>query len=557
MRTLDATRAHPAAAIGVAEAPLTADTDRYMRAAAHALAHAARAELRRAHRGGLAGSRVAVLAGGGHNGGDGLLAGALLARSGCRVTAYLATDHPHAAALREAEGSGVAVVRSAAGTALATAMGSDRARTVPGRPHLVIDALTGIGATGALRPAAAAVIAPLVGAGAPGRRPFRVLAVDLPSGTGVDDGTLPGPVLVADRTVTFTCLKAAHLLPPAARTCGRTEVVDLGLPVPDAPVLAARPDDAELARLLRRPDGADHKYTRGVLGVWAGSRTYPGAAVLTASAAVRVGAGMVRLAAPQRVVDLVLACRPEVVPAPGRCQALVIGPGTDPDDAERAAELDAVLGRMLASPQIPAVLDAGALGLLAARLGSGRRCTQRQVLVPHAGEAATLLGLLGRPTSRDDVEAAPARTARLLAELTGATVVLKGAPTLVAAPNGDPVLSVEAGPAWLATAGSGDVLAGILGGLLAGARAGQEAGGEDLPTASWAALAVRLHARAGYWAAGSRGVGAPAPGGPGGRNAGGAEDAEEVGHPIAALDLVEALPASWTQMASLLDAAGA
>lgn len=556
--TWDPCGAYPARAIAAAEAPLTARTDRYMDAAAYATALAAIDELRAARRQGpggarggvrrrpaVAGARVLVLAGGGHNGGDALLTGALLARRGCRVTAALATRTPHPTALAAARAAGVRLSEDPVAAARAGATTAE----------LVIDGLTGIGATGALRPAAAEVLVPLLRAGAPGRRPFRVLAVDLPSGTGVDDGTLPGPVLLADRTVTFTCLKAAHILPPAARTCGRTEVVDLGLPVPDGSPVASRPDDAGLGRLLREPQDADHKYTRGVLGVWAGSHTYPGAAVLTVSAAVRVGAGMVRLAAPERVADLVLSRRPEVVPTDGRCQALVVGPGADPTDPVRAAELDAAVGRALAAEQIPAVLDAGALGLLAARLRAGARCTDRQVLVPHAGEAAALLSALGQDTERSDVDAEPTRAARLLAELTGAVVLLKGTPTLIASPDDSAVLSLDAGPAWLATAGSGDVLAGILGGLLAGAQADVENRGGALPAASWAALAVRLHARAGWVAAGLAQTRLPGdavptavpctpPAGAGGESA-----------PIAALDVVEAVPAAWARMRAL--AAGA
>ncbi|MBE6481553.1 MAG: bifunctional ADP-dependent NAD(P)H-hydrate dehydratase/NAD(P)H-hydrate epimerase [Actinomyces ruminicola] len=585
--TLAAAAAYPARAVAEAEAPLTAGTDRYMHAAAHALARAAVEELRGA-RGTVPGARVLLLVGGGHNGGDALLAGALLARRGCAVVAAPATDASrlHAAALAAARRAGVriaadplAAVQAAAGGAGA---GEPGLRGADGA-DLVVDGLTGIGAAGGLRPAAAALIAPLCAAGEPGRRPFRVLAVDLPSGVGVDDGTLPGPVLAADRTITFTCPKGAHLLPPAAPLCGRVEVTDLGLPVPDGAPLAVRPADGELAELLRVPGASDHKYTRGVVGLWAGSRTYPGAAVLAVSAAVRTGAGMVRLAAPQRVVDLVLAHRPEAVPGDGRCQALVIGPGTDPADAPRAAELETVLGRALgegnaaacteavtvgtgtdaaAAPDqaitVAAVIDAGALPLLAVRIAAGGRCGPQHVLTPHAGEAAALLTALGEQVGREAVEAAPAAAARRLAELTGATVLLKTTPTLIASPGGT-LLSVGSGPGWLATAGSGDVLAGIIGALLAAARADAEIGGDargeavdavaDMAArradgevaARCAALGVRLHALAAARAAdlvNADSATAPGAGRPLARP----------GHPFAALDLTEAIPAAWEQL---------
>ena len=419
---------------------------------------------------------------------------------------------------------------------------------------LVLDGLTGIGATGALRPDAAALIAPLIAAGEPGRRPLRVIAVDLPSGTGVDDGTVSGPVLAADRTVTFTCLKGCQCLPPARHLCGVVEVVPLGLPAPTSRPLARRPVDGALGDYLTRavgePGPDDHKYTRGVVGLWAGSESYPGAAVLAASGAVRAGAGMVRLSAPRRVEDLVLAVRPEVVPAAGRVQALVLGPGIDPADTARADEVRAVLAPTLAPSgkdrqcptRVPTVVDAGALSILPELLTEDLSCTPLHVLTPHAGEAAALLIALedqGTPVqetrrwSRERVEAHPGLAAREICRRTGATVLLKGATTLIAAPQ-RPLVSVDGGSGWMASAGSGDVLAGILGTVLAGAAARWE---QSAPHVSGAdpvldalvdsvAAGVRLHALAGTYAAAS-------PQGAGGARTG--------GHPIAALDIASAL----------------
>ena len=243
------TCAWPAQEIAAAEAPVTAGTDRYMRAAAHAVARAALRELRQGTGtagtavaparpvpapltsmspmgaaatpasplspatplggtgevagtqtgpGWISGAPVLLLVGGGHNGADTLLAGGLLAHSGCAVSAVLATEHPHPVALEEARSHGVTIhgagYRSDDGTSQdsAEAMAAIEAFLVHG--GLVLDGLTGIGATGALRPDAAALIAPLIAAGEPGRRPLRVIAVDLPSGTGVDDGAVSGPV---------------------------------------------------------------------------------------------------------------------------------------------------------------------------------------------------------------------------------------------------------------------------------------------------------------------------------------------------------------------------
>ena len=623
------TCAWPAREIAAAEAPVTAGTDRYMRAAAHAVARAALRELRQGpvvpggaaslarpssaspsptylagppaspaspvspaaptgtsgeaagthmSPGWISGAPVLLLVGGGHNGADTLLAGGLLSHSGCAVTAVLATEHPHPVALEEARSHGVTVY--GAGYRSDGAEDWDSAEAVAAveaflaRGGLVLDGLTGIGATGPLRPDAVALIAPLVAAGAPGRRPLRVIAVDLPSGTGVDDGTVDGPVLAADCTVTFTCLKGCLCLPPARHLCGAVEVVPLGLPAPTSRPIARRPVDGALGDYLTRvvpePGANDHKYTRGVVGLWAGSETYPGAAVLAASGAVLAGAGMVRLTAPRRVEDLVLAARPEVVPAAGRSQALVLGPGVDPADTVRADELREVLRPTLAPARdsgggrvadgartgeeasdgatgavpagAPAVVDAGALSILTELLDEGLRCTPRHVLTPHAGEAAALLTALAdsetpeetaRQWNRERVEAHPAHAVREICRLSGATVLLKGATTLIAAPH-HPLVSVDSGPGWMATAGSGDVLAGVLGAVLAGAAARWErevacaAAGADSAQGvlvDSVAAGVRLHALAGAYAAAMPGAGVVGAG----------------GHPVAALDIAAAL----------------
>ena len=526
----------------------------------------------------ISGAPVLLLVGGGHNGADTLLAGGLLSHSGCAVTAVLATEHPHPVALEEARSHGVTVY--GAGYRSDGAEDWDSAEAVAAveaflaRGGLVLDGLTGIGATGPLRPDAVALITPLVAAGAPGRRPLRVIAVDLPSGTGVDDGTVDGPVLAADCTVTFTCLKGCLCLPPARHLCGAVEVVPLGLPSPTSRPIARRPVDGALGDYLTRvvpePGANDHKYTRGVVGLWAGSETYPGAAVLAANGAVLAGAGMVRLTAPRRVEDLVLAARPEVVPAAGRSQALVLGPGVAPADTVRADKLREVLRPTLAPARdsgggrvadgartgeeaadsaagaapagAPVVVDAGALSILTELLDEGLRCTPRHVLTPHAGEAAALLTALAdsetpegtaRQWNRERVEAHPAHAVREICRLSGATVLLKGATTLIAAPH-HPLVSVDSGPGWMATAGSGDVLAGVLGAVLAGAAARWErevgcaaAGADSAPgvLVDSVAAGVRLHALAGAYAAAMPGAGVVGAG----------------GHPVAALDIAAAL----------------
>ncbi len=235
-------------------------------------------------------------------------------------------------------------------------------------------------------------------------------------------------------------------------------------------------DHAEVAALWPVAQPADHKYSRGVVGVIAGSDAYPGAAVLACSGAVRAGAGLVRHVGPDRVQDLVLGARPEVVPhSPGdalpRADAWVVGPGIGEDPLqERAAEL----ARLTDSPR---VVDAAQVILFALdRAGAAKAPDPTNVLfTPHAGELAEALNALGVKIDRAGVEAARHKSATRLADLAHATVLLKGHRTLVVSPGGR-ASELPAAPAWLATAGTGDVLAGIAGALLAAGLDAREAG---------------------------------------------------------------------------------
>ncbi len=257
------------------------------------------------------------------------------------------------------------------------------------------------------------------------------------------------------------------------------------------------------------PHADADKYSRGVVGVVAGSDAYPGAAALVVSGAVRAGAGMVRYVGPARAQDLVLSHRPEcVVHDPGdaaeslpRAQAWVVGPGV----ADHPIQ-DAAIGAVMASG-LPMVVDAGALEEVARSRASGSRDTpsDRVLLTPHAEELMRTLGALRHDATILDIAADRAGHARLLAETARATVLLKGARTIIASPGGV-VVELPSAPPWLATAGSGDVLAGIAGALLAAGLTAADAG----------ACAAWVHARA-------------------------ADDANS-GGPVAALDVAEALP---------------
>lgn len=202
---------------------------------------------------------------------------------------------------------------------------------------------------------------------------------------------------------------------------------------------------------IARPTAEDDKYSRGVLGFVTGSALYPGAAVLGVEAALHTGVGMVRYLGPERSTSLVLDRRPEAVTIDGRVQTWVIGSGQDAtqrDDATRA-----LLDRVLAQ-DVPVVIDSGALDL-------AERATGPAVITPHAGELAGLLSV-----ERAEVVAEPVRSAMRVATDLNVTVLLKGHTSHVATPDGA-VLNVAAPTTWLATAGSGDALAGIVGALAA------------------------------------------------------------------------------------------
>lgn len=241
--------------------------------------------------------------------------------------------------------------------------------------------------------------------------------------------------------------------------------------------------DADARRSIRAPMPGDDKYSRGVVGVLTGSTQYPGAAVLGVEAAGRAGAGMIRYLGPERAETLVLQRRPEVVTGDGRVQAWLVGSGMA--ETDREPSVTAELRRVLAQP-VPAVIDAGALDLVDGATGP-------VVLTPHYRELARLLTSAGLSVSADDVSADAAGWAVRAAEHFSVTVLLKGHTTWVAGPGVR--IRVAAGPAWLATAGSGDVLGGILGAFVA-ANA-ERIQGEPSALAEVAASAVHVHGRAG------------------------------------------------------------
>ncbi|MCB5272977.1 Bifunctional NAD(P)H-hydrate repair enzyme Nnr [Arthrobacter sp. SO5] len=453
-----------------------------MQRAAYGLANAVVRELQdRRQR--LYGASVTVLAGGGNNGGDGLFAAAMLAGRGMRATAVLTAGDAHPEALAAFEAAGGRATRLTAGNL------SDVAAAAAGT-DVVIDAVLGTGARGGLRGTAGALMEQLALS-----RPPLVVACDIPSGVDADSGEAPAPVLRADVTVTFGAAKAGLLADPGADFAGYLRVIGIGIESALPEPALRRLESGDLARLLPRPGRRSHKYSRGVLGVVAGSEVYPGAAVLACKGALAAGVGMVRYLGPPEVADLVRQACPEVVygpesPADARVQAWLLGPGLH-DGAQE--QLERV--REAAATGLPLVADAGALPALP------RSQAPHMVLTPHAGELAALLARYGDGRGRPGVEDATLAAVGQAASLTGATVLLKGATTLVAAPTGTAFSQAEATP-WMATAGSGDVLAGVLGSLLAQlsgnveAFAGHGIGAPDR-WAAIAAMAASLHGRAG------------------------------------------------------------
>jgi hydroxyethylthiazole kinase-like uncharacterized protein yjeF len=444
--------------VRAAEAPLLAATREgvLMQRAATGLATICLRLLDRAH-----GARITALVGAGNNGGDALFAGAQLARRGARVTAVLLdADRAHP--------GGLAALRAAGGRVA----GPDGATGLE-RADLVLVGIVGIGGTGGLRPDAAALVERAVAG------PGLVVAVDVPSGVDAGTGAVPGAAVPAQHTATFGAVKAGLVVGEGRGYAGVVHLVDIGLdgwlPAPTVRQLT----DADAAARIRPPAAGDDKYSQGVVGIVAGSSTYPGAGVLCTGAALRTRPGLVRYAG--TAADGVRAAWPEAIVTSGRpgdagrVQAWVVGPGMGTDDDARS-----VLAEVLAT-DLPVLVDADALTMAAQQPELVRGRGAPTVLTPHDREFARF----GYEVGPDRIGAAR----RLAADL-GAVVLLKGEATVVAAPDGTAFVNGTGTP-WLATAGTGDVLSGIGGALLA----------TGLPAVEAAAVAAHVHGRAGQVAA--------------------------------------------------------
>jgi hydroxyethylthiazole kinase-like uncharacterized protein yjeF len=426
----------------------------------------------------LPGRRVVVVAGPGNNGGDGFVAARLLAERGYKVRVSLVGERSR--------------LKGDAGNAAGRWSGpTDRA--APGQlaaAELIIDALFGAGLDREVTGEARAMIEAMNAAKVP------VIAVDLPSGINGASGAVMGVAVKAAQTVTFFRRKTGHLLLPGRAHCGPVHVADIGIPasvLDQIKPLTFANDPALWGGVFPQPATEGHKYARGHAVVVSGGVSTTGAARLAARAALRAGAGLATIASPREalVVNAAASLAVMVRPVDGaaeleeflkdkRRNAVVLGPGGGVGKPMRE-QVAAALGSEAA-----AVLDADALTSFAGDLAGlsalvGKRGGRDVVLTPHEGEFSRLFNVINKDHKVKD----KLQRARLAARTSAAIVLFKGPDTVVAAPDGRATIADNA-PPTLATAGSGDVLAGFVAGLLAQGMPGFEA----------ASAAVWLHGEA-------------------------------------------------------------
>ena len=441
--------------------------------------------------GAIVDSRVLVLVGPGNNGGDGLVAARHLQRWGATVTVYLVLRRPQGdPKLRLALERGVVALRASDDPDFKALDGE------LGRSRLVIDAVLGTGRArpleGAIREAmlhlsaararrSAMCRSALTSRPCPHTPSMPILALDLPTGMNADTGEVDPACPQADITVTFGYPKVGHYQFPGAAKLGRLEVVDIGIPghLDKDIKLELLTEEWVRLRLPSRPPDA-HKGTFGHALVIAGSRNYVGAAYLASQGAARVGSGLVTLASPQSIYPILASKLTEVVHLPlpedqeGRLHpdaagsvreglhqysSLLVGCGFGRSEGL----VDFLRGLLLTEPQpsLPVVIDADGLNNLSRIEGWWRDLKAPTVLTPHPGEMSTLTGV-----ATSDIQARRTGTALEWSARWGKVVVLKGAYTIIATPEGMGHVSPFANPG-LASGGTGDVLTGIIAGLMA------------------------------------------------------------------------------------------
>ena len=445
---------------------------------------------------GVEGLRALVVCGKGNNGGDGLVVARHLANHGADVRIALLGK------TSEVQGDAKVNLDIARTMKLAISEIVDEkglallADSISGS-DVIVDAIFGTGFSGKAEGLYASVIDQMNSSDSP------LIAIDCPSGLNVDTGRSEGACVEADFTVTMALLKRGHLLYPGADLCGEVAVVDIGIPhslVEQQNIRLATLEEDE-ARLLipQRPRDA-HKGDCGTVYLLAGSVGFTGAGAMAGLSALRAGAGLVTWGLPLSLNDamealtevmtkplpetsarsLSLKALAESEPLLKKASVLALGPGisTHPETAEMVHQAVSTL-------TLPMVIDADGLNCLALKKGWKKNSRSELVLTPHPGEMARLLGITIEEVQKDRIG-----VAERAAQEFQATVVLKGAPTIIAQPNQDTCINTTGNPG-MATAGSGDVLSGLIAGFMAQGLSGYSA----------AKLGVFVHGLAGDLAA--------------------------------------------------------
>jgi len=418
----------------------------------------------------LPGQRVLIICGPGNNGGDGLVIARHLKNRGSTIRVLLTEGARGLTGdglinYRIARRSGINIIANADARAISRALRSFR-------PSCIIDAIFGTGFRGAVSPRYKRIFDQINDADA------FVLSVDIPSGLNGDTGRCEGTCVTADATAAMCLTKRGHWLYPGRDLCGDLHVVDIGLPMDMVQDGFPQVPSEELVSWLlpcRPSDG--HKGTFGSVLIIAGARGYSGAAVLAARAAFKAGAGYVHLAVPRSIANIVERRALEAVkvflpetaagsiaagavtvlqPLLKRSDAVVIGPGLTTNE-----ETAHFLADVLPLVKTPLVIDADGLTIMARRRSLFKRIRVPYIITPHPGEFSRLIRQSPALINCRRIDIAASYARRI-----GGVVVLKGAPTVVASPEGDIYVN-PTGNSGLATAGSGDVLVGMIAGLLA------------------------------------------------------------------------------------------
>ncbi len=424
--------------------------------------------------------RVAVIAGKGNNGGDGYVAARHLKNSGIHVEVF------SLARLEELKGD--ALVNAGAWQKMGgelfyirTSAQLKKHALALRHASIIVDAIFGTGLSSPVRGTERGVIELINKLGK------RVVAVDIPSGVDAATGKVLGCAVKADVTATMALIKLGLLLYPGRSLAGRVEVVDIGVPralLEDESIRWNVTEDGDLRRIFSPREADSHKGTYGHLLVVAGSKGKTGAAYMAAMGAMRVGAGLATIGLPESLNPAMEAKTTEVMTAPlpetvdgtlgpssldairalaNGSTALCIGPGLG-----NSPDIFSLMKKIIREMKLPAVIDADGLNVFKGNAALLKEARAELVITPHPAEAARLLGV-----STSDIQADRIGAAEKLAEKSGAVVVLKGASTVIASPNGQVYVNLT-GNAALSTAGTGDVLSGMIGGLLASGHAPQD-----------------------------------------------------------------------------------